>query len=412
MRKEIRENKYFKWGVTALAAIVIALVCNQILNRWDYVTNVARVVVSALRPIILGLVFAYVLNPLLNVYEKYIFGKIFGGIFKKSPKVGKRFARGAAIIFTLVTALAVVAGLMLLIIPELYVNINRLVTSMPGYIENTIVFLTDLSKEYPDIVTPLIEYFRDVSQDILVWAREKVLPGANEIITNLSMGIYGTFMAILDVVIGVIVAIYVLGSKERYAGGARKYAYALFKRERAEKLIALAKYTDNHFGGFLVGKVVDSAIIGILSFVVFSIAGIPYTLLVSVIVGVTNVIPFFGPFIGAIPSGLLILLVDPIKALTFAVLILAIQQLDGNIIGPKILGDKTGLDSFAVIFAILVSGGLFGVVGMIVGVPVFATIFGIITDVCNKRLVKKSLPVEIEAYSNGKEIKEVISKEE
>lgn len=407
MKKNIRENKYFLWGLTAFVVIAVALICNQIMTNWNTVTDFARVVIRALRPIITGLIIAYVLNPLMKVYEKYILGKLFNKILKNKPKAASKLTRIFGIVLSVVTALAVVSGLMLLIIPELYVNINRLVTSLPVYVENMIKYLTELSKEYPELVNPIIEYFTTASQDLIVWVRDGVLPNANQFITELSMGIYGTFRAILDLIIGVIVAIYILGSKEKYAAGTKKVFYAVLRKDRAEKAVRLAKYTDSHFGGFLVGKVLDSAIIGVLSFIVFSIFGIPYTLLVSVFVGVTNVIPFFGPFLGAIPSALLILLVNPWKALIFSVLILAIQQLDGNIIGPKILGDTTGLDSFAVIFSILIFGGLFGVPGMIVGVPVFATVFGIVTSICDKSLAHKKLPTNLEAYGHGKVIEEI-----
>lgn len=406
MRKEIRENKYFRWGLTAFVVIAVALVCNQVLTQWSTVTDFMNMVVGALRPIIIGLILAYVLNPLLKIYEKYVFFKLFLKIFKKE-KIAKKLSRGFGIVLTIITALAIVSGLMLLIIPELLVNINRLVASLPTYAENVIDYLSEIAKEYPELVNPIIDYFRVASEDLIVWVRDGVLPNANQFIAKMSMGIYGTFRVILDIIIGVIVAIYILAAKEKYSAGARKYIYAALKKEKAEKAIALTRYTDRHFGGFLVGKIVDSAIIGVLSFIVFSIFNIPYALLVSVFVGVTNVIPFFGPFLGAIPSTLLILLVDPLKALIFLFLILAIQQLDGNIIGPKILGDTTGLDSFAVIFAILTFGGMFGIPGMIVGVPVFATVFGIINSICDKSLEKKKLPTELEAYEKGKVIKEV-----
>ncbi len=401
MRRNISNNKYFKLGVTALTVIVVALLFNQLFRNWSYVAGFISVLGTSLRPIIYGLVFAYLLNPLMKVYEKYAFGKLFNKIFKKNKKAAKNLSRGFSVFFAILTAVAIIAGLILLILPELYVNVNRLVTNFPGYVDNAIEYLTELSKQYPEVITPIMEQFENFTQDILDWIKLDVIPNADHVITNLSMGIYGTFKAILDLVIGVIVAIYLLTSKEKYTAGAKKYLYAVFKGDKAGKIVDLMKYTDKHFGGFLIGKVLDSAIIGILSFIVFSIFNIPYALLVSVIVGVTNVIPFFGPFIGAIPSGILILLVNPIKAFTFVVLIFAIQQLDGNVIGPKILGEATGLDSFAIIFAILVFGGLFGIVGMIIGVPVFATVMGIITDVANKRLKKNSLPVSLDDYAPG-----------
>ena len=411
MKKNIRENKYFRWGLTAFVVIAVALICNQIMSNWNTVSDFAGVVVGALRPIIMGLIIAYVLNPLMKVYEKYIFIKLFGKLFKNKSTLVKKLSRGFAVALAIITALAIVSGLMLLIIPELLENINKLITSLPGYVDNMINSLRELAKEYPELVTPVVDYFNEASQDLIAWVSDGVLPNANNFIKELSMGIYGTFRAILDLVIGVIVAIYILGSKEKYSAGARKLTYVIFKKENAKKVIALAGYTDDHFGGFLAGKILDSAIIGVLSFIVFTIFNIPYALLVSVFVGVTNVIPFFGPFLGAVPAGLLILLVNPWKALIFLILILAIQQLDGNVIGPKILGEKMGLDSFAVIFSILIFGGLFGIAGLIVGVPVFATVFGIVNAICDKKLAKKNLPTNLDAYEKGKIVEEVAKKE-
>lgn len=400
MKQYFKENKYVKWGLTALVVIAISLFCNHLLNKWSYAMHTINLVVNAIRPIILGMIFAYVLNPLLNIYEKYVFSKLYKGIIKRNSKVGNKLMRATSILVTFATALAIVSGLVVLILPELIENIKGLIGSWSVYRENGEAYLTGLIEDYPEIAKAVIAEFQKWSNDLITWAQNTLIPNVNILITNVSKGVYDTFRVILDVIIGMIVAVYLLAAKEKYAAGMRKYLYAIFEKDTAHKIIGLAKYTDNHFGGFLVGKIVDSAIIGVLSFIVFSIFNIPYVLLISVIIGVTNVIPFFGPFLGAIPCGVLILLVNPMKALVFAVLILAIQQLDGNVIGPKILGDKTGLDSFAVVFAILVSGGLFGVTGMIVGVPVFATVFGIVTEVCNKRLQKKNMPIEVSAYKD------------
>lgn len=412
MKKFNFDKKYLYWGLTALCVIGIALLGHHLLNKWSNVEYYVDVTIKALRPIIIGLIIAYILNPLMNVFEKYIFSKLFNLIFKGNEKIAKTLTRVCSIFLTLTTAIALVAWLLFLIIPELYVNIEAFGKAMPDYIAKWTTQLTELSKQYPEITTPVLDYFSDVSQDLLDWAQGKMLPGANTIITNLYSGIYTTFKIILDVVLGIIVCIYVLASKEKYAAGSRKMAYAFMKKTNAEKLLRLIRYTHKHFGGFIVGKIVDSAIIGVLSFIVFTIFDIPYTTLVSVIVGVTNVIPFFGPFIGAIPCALLILLVDPVKAIVFSILILAIQQLDGNIIGPKILGESTGIDSFGVVFAILLAGGLFGVPGMILGVPLFATLFGIIVDVCDKSLKEKKLPVDLKAYDNLEVNENLETKEE
>ncbi|MGM9551131.1 MAG: AI-2E family transporter [Clostridia bacterium] len=412
MKKFKYDTKYLYWGITALAVIAIAIATNHLLSQWGHVAKVVKVIIGALRPVIIGLILAYVLNPLLKIYEKYIFSPLYRLIFKKNEKLRAKITRMSGIILSIVTAFAIVTGLIVLIVPELYVNIQRLVTSFPGYVENAIDYLTKLAENNPDVVNPVMEYLEDVSEELVRWGKNKLLPGANQFITSLSAGIYETFNTILDVVIGVIVTIYVLGSKEKYKNGAKKYIYALFNKKWAERVLYVVKYTDDRFGGFLAGKILDSVIIGVLSFLIFSIAGIPYALLVSVIVGVTNIIPFFGPFIGAIPSAILVLLVNPPKALVFVILILAIQQVDGNIIGPKILGDRTGLDSFAVIVAILVSAGLFGVAGMILGVPVFATVLGLLTEFLDRRLQEKNLPLDLEAYESDKPLEiEAVEKE-
>lgn len=400
MWKFIKNKKIVKLGICALAVVFAAILFNHILTEWEYVKTLGKVMLKVLRPVVFGAVFAYLLNPLLKMYEGVIFGKLFTKIIKKNEKARYRSVRAVSIFFTFATAIAIIVGLLFLIVPALYKNIEDMVLNFSTYADNTMKYLTRLSKEYPEIADTVMMYPQKVLDYLKDWTTTTLIPNASELITNISHGIYGTFKALLDVAVGMILAVYLLISKEKYAAGIKKYLYAIFERDTAYRIVSIAKYTDNHFGKFIVGKILDSAIIGVLSFVVFTLFDIPYTLLVSVIVGVTNVIPFFGPFLGAVPCGVLILLVNPMKALVFAVLILAIQQLDGNVIGPKILGDTTGLDSFAIVFAITLFGGLFGVVGMFIGVPVFATIFGILNGACDTRLKKKNMPVDLKAYSS------------
>ena len=216
----------------------------------------------------------------------------------------------------------------------------------------------------------------------------------------------GVFKALWNFVIGFIISIYVLGSKERFAGQAKKIVYALFDRKAGNEIITNFRFIHSTFIGFIGGKIVDSIIIGVICFVCTSIIGTPYAILVSVIVGVTNVIPFFGPWIGGVPSALLVLMVDPIQALYFIILILVIQQFDGNILGPKILGDSTGLSGFWVIFAITIFGGLFGVLGMVVGVPIFAVFYAGVRASVNRMLCRKELPTDIHPYMTVGQIDE------
>ena len=218
------------------------------------------------------------------------------------------------------------------------------------------------------------------------------------ILGNLSLGVISLLVWLKNLLIGVIVMIYLLNIKDQFVALAKKITYGLFSVEWANRIVREARFIHKVFGGFIIGKIVDSLIIGIMCFVCLSFMKMPYTLLVSVIVGVTNVIPFFGPFIGAIPSAFLILLVSPIQCLYFLIFILLLQQFDGNILGPKILGDSTGVSSFWVLFSILLFGGLFGFVGMIIGVPTFAVIYRLTGDFINSKLKKRKLSVRTEDY--------------
>ena len=236
-----------------------------------------------------------------------------------------------------------------------------------------------------------------------------LLPNINDFLKTLSSSVIGVLKALWNFVIGFIISIYVLGSKEKFAGQAKKIAYALFDRKMGNAVITNFRFIHSTFIGFIGGKIVDSIIIGVICFICTTIIGTPYAILVSVIIGVTNVIPFFGPWIGGIPSALLVLMVDPMQALYFVILIMVIQQIDGNIIGPKILGDSTGLSGFWVIFAITIFGGLFGVLGMVVGVPIFAVFYAAVKASVNRMLVKKNLPTELSPYMTVGQIDESMS---
>ena len=237
-----------------------------------------------------------------------------------------------------------------------------------------------------------MEYLEDwVNTDLLGWM--------NTLVTGFTTYVIGFFSSLMNWVLGLIVAIYALAERESFDGQAKKMVYAFLPVENANVVIAIARKTNQVFSGFISGKLIDSLIIGVLCFVGLSVLRMPYTLLISVIVGVTNVIPFFGPYVGAVPSAFLILLVNPIQCLYFIIFILVLQQIDGNIIGPKILGDSTGLSAFWVIFSILLFGGLFGFVGMVIGVPTFAVIYYLIKSGVEYLLWKKGLPVETQEFS-------------
>ena len=199
-------------------------------------------------------------------------------------------------------------------------------------------------------------------------------------------------------ILGIIVSVYLLIDKEKLCALSKKITYGLFPESYADEIIKLVDRSNYTFGRFLVGKIIDSLIIGVLTFIILTIFKMPYTILVSVIVGITNIIPFFGPFIGAIPSFIIILFVSPVQALWFLLIILFIQQLDGNVIGPKILGDSIGISAFWILFSILVAGKLLGIVGMIIGVPLFAIFYSIVKEFIESKLRKKGLKTETKEY--------------
>ncbi len=233
------------------------------------------------------------------------------------------------------------------------------------------------------------------------WLRSEMIPQTNALMTSVTIGVFNVIQAVFHILIGIMVSVYILFSREKFSAQTKKVIYAVMKPERANMTLHIARKSNQIFGGFIIGKIIDSAIIGVLCFLGMTILDMPYVVLVSVVVGVTNVIPFFGPYIGAIPSTILIMLDSPIKGLYFILFILFLQQLDGNVIGPKILGDSTGLSSFWVIFSIILGGGLFGFVGMVLGVPTFAVIYYIVRTWINQKLEHKKLPVQSEKYDKN-----------
>jgi predicted PurR-regulated permease PerM len=228
--------------------------------------------------------------------------------------------------------------------------------------------------------------------------KNTVLPGLETAVASLTSSVVGMARGLLNLVIGVIISIYLLSGKTRLLAQAKKVCYAVLGKRRGGYLCNVCTYANRVFGSFIGGKLLDSLIIGILCFLGLSILDMPYTMLISIIVGVTNIIPFFGPYLGAIPSALLLLVIDPMEALYFIIFILVLQQIDGNIIGPVILGDATGLGSLWVVVAILVFGGLFGIFGMVIGVPLFAVLYKIASELINKLLEERGLSTATADY--------------
>ncbi len=382
-------KKYASMGLTAFIVIACSILFFMLLYKMDKVVGSVKLILHILEPIVFGFIIAYLMYPMVKFFEKRLNAPL-KKLFKKKERAVK-VRKGLAIFLALVTWFIIISILVVMVIPELYTNIKNMVVALPNQVQDTAAWLIDfLQKE--GIETDIV---REVSEKVLEfiqnWIQNGFFRDMNVLFGRLTTGIMNFFSTTLNIVIGVIVAIYVLNGRRTFKRQAKQIIYAVFSKKNSEAIIDTLRDSNEIFGGFIAGKLIDSLIIGVLCFISLWILRMPYTVLVSVIVGVTNVIPFFGPYLGAIPSAILILLANPTKGIIFIVFIIVLQQLDGNIIGPKILGQSTGLSAFWVVFSILLFGGLFGLIGMLMGVPVFAVIYRIIGNIVKYRLNRKGL---------------------
>lgn len=400
-RKFNWDKKYLYWGITAFCVIACAILFFMALNYLPLLGKIVGSLMRILSPFIWGLVITYLLAPLMHACQKSLFDPLCRRIYRKNKKKdGAKLSRGLSVLLSEVVFLAVITALVYLILPQLYNSILTIVQNSNTYIENTTAWLEKLLSDYPEIEEYAVAALGNLNEGVGAWIRDTFLPQFGNLLASITVGVYGVFKALYNLIIGIIVSVYILGGLENFSASAKRLLYSLFSLENAEKLRAGIAFTDKTFMGFINGKLLDSAIIGLICYIVCAILKMPYALLVSVIVGVTNIIPFFGPIIGAIPSALLILLVDPIKCLIFVIFVIVLQQVDGNFIGPKILGSSIGINGFWVMFSIILGAGLFGFWGMLLGVPVFVVIYTLINGAIERRLKKSDLPWESADYAD------------
>lgn len=400
--------RYICWGVTATIALAVSIAFVFFLIKIDRVRELCQMLLDILSPIIYGAVMAYLMAP---IYDR-VRHAMEKGLSKliSDEKARRHIGSVTATLVSLIVLIAVVVGLISMLIPELINSIRNIIDTLPDSIVNLQEWLTQVMIDHPDMEQMFTEYYGSQIENLQAWLSQGLIDNIHKIdryyqvIRGFSSGVFSVLNVVKNVLIGLIVMVYLLNMKEKLRTQAKMIIYGLFPVRIANKILEEGRYVNEVFGGFIIGKLVDSLIIGILCFVLMSIMNMPYVLVVSVIIGVTNVIPFFGPFIGAIPSAFLILLASPIKCLYFVIFILLLQQFDGNILGPRILGNSTGLSSFWVLFSILLFGGLFGFVGMIIGVPTFAVFYKLLTEFVTYRLRKRKLSADIDKYENLKYI--------
>ena len=407
----MEENKndiYFKWGLTAVAVIVIALVISLIFSKLGPIATAISTIISTVSSVLYGVVMAFLMAPVYDRIGIWV-GEILSSLFPKWKKSDK-YAKMIATLACLVILILVVFALIMMIIPELVNSITNVISYAPSGTQNLEAWLKDILNKNPNLEKLIIGNYLDISERLSDIATTTVLPNVNTYIKNLSSGVINALGVVVNIIIGLMVMMYLLNMKTTLASQAKKIVYAVAGVKIGNEIVTEARYIKNMFEKFIVGKIIDSIIIVIINYVFMAIIHMPYALLISVVVGVTNVIPFFGPFIGAIPSIILLLLISPVTALQFAVWILVLQQVDGNIIGPKILGQTTGLPSFWVLFSILLFGGLFGIVGMIIAVPTWAIIYRTISRLSEHFLKKKGLEPDSKHYMDLDHIDEETKK--
>lgn len=392
-----KQNIYLaKIGLMIFVTFVCCILFFFVLFRFKGFASGWSKVFHAAQSIIIGLVLAYLLNPVMVFLEKCLY-RILEKRIKKEGKL-KKTARAMAIAGAILFLIGILVLLVVAIVPSVATSVSGLIDTLPVKVANFVTMIQNgfLGKlELTDTIGKLLTKLTDFVES---WAQETLLPEAKTYIIQITSGVITMVRALLNFIIGIIVAAYVLMIKERLIGQSKKLIYAVLKPKQGNAVIETLHKADEIFGGFIVGKIIDSAIIGVICYVGCLILHIPDAVLIAVIIGVTNIIPVFGPFIGAIPALLLVVIQSPWHALYLLIFIIVLQQVDGNIIGPKILGSSTGLSSFWVMFAILVGGGLFGFFGMLLGVPVFAMIYYIMRRLVNHGIQKKKLPEATAEY--------------
>ena len=342
------------------------------------VTKDIRGVISrSLRPVFYGAVLAYLFKPMCNFFKKRL-KKLFDKCL--SERKSKKLSHYLSMLLTYIVFGAILYFLVLIIIPQLYESIKLLVSYIPGFYNTVIQFVHGIVEDNPELEGNIQTVLNVVYNTVSSWFNGSLLP----LLSGITGGVMVTFTFLLNLFIGVIVSVYLLNGRKKFGAQAKLIIKSIFPKNQAEAIFSEARYADRMFSGYFAGTIIDSALVAVLCYLLCLITGMPFPILVSVIVGVANVIPFFGPYIGMIPSAVIILTVSPVKALIFVIMIWILQQVDGNIIAPKIIGSSVGLSSFWVLFAILLFGGLYGFFGMIIGSPIFAVIYHVVGKVIRK----------------------------
>jgi len=401
LKKYKWDEKYLYWGITAFLVIVSSILFFWILQRWHGIWDTIKLILKILSPFFWGMAIAYLLMPLMRILENKALLPLAEKVFKKEEGRNKRihsFARAFSILVSVVLGVVMIVSLLWLVLPQLYNSIESVVINIQEYVPQGIKWIEETLENSPAIENFVVSIIGNISDTATNWIRNSLMPQMSNALAIVSSSLLYVVVGLANILIGITISCYITFNKEKFSAQIKKMLYSTLSEKWVEHIYDAAKCVDEAFTGFLSGKILDSLIVGIICYIACIIMKMPYPTLVSVIIGFTNIIPFFGPFIGGIPCILIIFMVSPIKGLIFAIFVILLQQFDGNVLGPKILGNSIGLNGFWVMFAIIVGNGLFGILGMICGVPVFSVIYTGIRYIVNTRLEKRGLPHETEVY--------------
>lgn len=386
----------FKIGVMVFVTFVCSILFFFFLFRFDGFATVWGKLLHTMQPIIIGAVLAYLMNPIMKRIEKFAMNFLKKRV--KDEKKVEKASRAIGVTGSILVLVMIIALLIAAVVPALISSVTSLADTAPTYVNKTVDLIQNGNFGDSELAELVSEYMEEGVAQLDKWTKESLLPQAQKYIAQITAGVINVVKGVLNFIIGIIVMVYILTIKETFVGQAKKVIYAIFKPQRGNVIIHVARRADSIFGGFITGKILDSAIVGAICYIGCLILRIPDSILVATIIGVTNIIPVFGPFIGAVPTLFIVVIQSPWHALYLLIFVIVLQQVDGNIIGPKILGSSTGLSTFWVMFAILVGGGLFGFAGMLLGVPTFGVIYYIITKIVDYILSKRKLPTNTNEY--------------
>ncbi|MCQ2419558.1 MAG: AI-2E family transporter [Clostridia bacterium] len=405
-----QDNRYVKWGLTALTVVFISILLVVIFTNLPGFFDVLKRAGKVLSPLMTGAVIAFLLNPLVNLVD----GCLRSLLLKKKMKLSTaaKLSRTVGVLFAFIFAAFLVYGFFSLLLPQLYDSVMSIWESAPGYYAHAEEWVLNILEDNPEIQTYINVAFDKVYEFVENWINTTFLRDVSKILSTVTTSVMAVVKSLTNFLIGLVASIYILFSKEKFQAQAKKLVAGAFSPARADRILYVGSETNRVLNGFVIGKLLDSAIIGVLCYIGMVLLKLPYAALLSTIVGITNVIPVFGPVIGMLPGALILLLVNPLQAFYFVIFVIVLQQIDGNVIGPKILGNTVGLSGFWVLVSITIAASLFGVAGMLLGVPVFAIIYSLVSDALDAKLKKREMTQETDRYYAIRKVEDLIKTSE